>query len=142
MSTRCFRQVKAESQPHAHGIWIENIAGMLRIAADPSTIDDAQVDRSVTVKEAAHLLGCDEGTVRRLLAAGELSGHRVGLKKRGVRIYLSSVRSYREGNRIDRSKRKDEVDHQTKRKHVRTVTAQHKEAIAGLKALGIILEPR
>lgn len=116
---------------------------MLRAAADPASIDDAEVDRSVTVKEASVLLGCDESTVRRLLDAEELDGHRVGLKRRGVRVSLSSIQRYRQRNSISGQKQNSPpADSRKKASCRQSVTAEHKEAMAFLKGLGIRFDPR
>lgn len=69
---------------------------------------EAAADESVTVAAAARRLGCATSTVRELLEAGELRGHRVGKHRggkapRGVRVKLSSVADYERRNAIGRT---------------------------------------
>jgi len=52
--------------------------------------------RSVRVVRVAEALDMPASQVRRLVAAGELEGHRVG--KRGIRIYEDSLDEYRRRN--------------------------------------------
>jgi excisionase family DNA binding protein len=53
-------------------------------------------DRSVGVAEAATMLGCDPATVRRMVRAGVLPAHRVGVRGRGVRITVRAIEAHRE----------------------------------------------
>lgn len=71
---------------------------MLRLALTDASQDD-DTEESVTVAEAARRLGCAGSTVRELLDAGQLSGHRVGKfvagkAPRGVRVHASSIKAY------------------------------------------------
>lgn len=71
---------------------------MLRLAQTDATHDD-DIEESVTVAEAARRLGCATSTVRELLDAGQLIGHRVGKfvkgkPPRGVRVHASSIKAY------------------------------------------------
>ncbi|WP_081504514.1 helix-turn-helix domain-containing protein [Magnetospirillum molischianum] len=115
----------------------------LRLASDPADTDSQPLDRSITVKDAAALLGCDDSTVRRLLEAGEFEGHRIGVKKRGVRIYLSSVQMYRERNALAKQP-KNRSSESTRSPPHRSpaTTAEHKEAMAFLKSIGVRFSPR
>ena len=47
--------------------------------------------RYVTLAQAAEYLGCHEKTVRRLIAAGKLTGYRIG--QRMIRVDLNEVDS-------------------------------------------------
>lgn len=69
---------------------------MLRLAHTEPEPDDF-TEESVTVAEAARRLGCAPSTVRALLDAGELTGHRVGKceSPRGVRVHAAAVRRYK-----------------------------------------------
>jgi len=61
------------------------------------TPDDEHTEESVTVAEAARRLGCGPSTVRALILAGELTGHRVGKcsNPRGVRVHVAAIRHYK-----------------------------------------------
>lgn len=77
---------------------------MLRLALTDASQDD-DTEESVTVAEAARRLGCAGSTVRELLDAGQLSGHRVGKfvegkAPRGVRIHASSIKAYQRRHTI------------------------------------------
>lgn len=70
---------------------------MLRAALPPTDVEE--VDESVTIAEAARRLGCATSTVRELLDARQLSGHRVGKfvdgkSPRGIRVHASSIKAY------------------------------------------------
>jgi excisionase family DNA binding protein len=78
---------------------------MLRLAHTEELELDDDTEESVTVTEAARRLGCDPSTVRELLNAGELTGHRVGkfaghrqgkaASPRGVRVHVAAIRRYK-----------------------------------------------
>lgn len=106
---------------------------------DCSTANDA-LDSSVAVNVAARLLGCDQSTVRVLLNAGQLKGHRVGkgLNPRGVRVHLASIHDYISRNAIGVIADNDNTaaDRPEQRRGART-TAEHDEAIARLRAWGV-----
>lgn len=77
---------------------------MLRLAHTDGSQDDG-TEESVTVAEAARRLGCAGSTVRELLDAGQLSGHRVGKfakgkAPRGVRVHASSIKAYQRRNGV------------------------------------------
>lgn len=91
---------------------------------------------SARVSRVAEILDCDEGDVRRLLDQGKLEGHRKG--KRGIRVYLDSVRYYQEGapfvpTRIPRGSLET-----FKRRPAAASTAAHLSAMASLRAKGIV----
>lgn len=76
----------------------------LRLALTDAIPDD-DTDESVTVAEAARRLGCATSTVRELLDARQLSGHRIGKfakgkAPRGVRVHASSIRAYQRRNGV------------------------------------------
>lgn len=88
---------------------------------------------SARVKHVAALLDCDDSQIRRLIDSGDLEAHRIG--KRGIRVYLDSVETYRErgsiaptGNRMQY--RKPKLSQAT-----RIATAA---ALADLRADGIV----
>lgn len=77
---------------------------MLRLALTDASQDD-DTEESVTVAEAARRLGCATSTVRELLDAGQLSGHRVGKfvkgkAPRGVRVHAASIKAYQRRNGV------------------------------------------
>jgi excisionase family DNA binding protein len=72
------------------------MTGRPHIVALPAAI--AAERASARVKHVAALLDCDESQVRRLIESGELEAHRIG--KRGVRVYMDSVDTYRERRAI------------------------------------------
>ena len=115
---------------------------MLRRASSAAEINDLPIDQSVTVKMAAMLLGCDESTVRRLLDAEELTGHRIGVKLGGVRVYLSSIVNYRERNAIGGTAGKSRREKAPAKPRHQEQTVEHKEAMAYLKGLGLRFNPR
>jgi excisionase family DNA binding protein len=89
---------------------------------------------AVTVRRAGEILGCGDTTVRALLRAGELEGHRVGKSgtPNGVRIELQSVLDYKarhatggEALPVERRRRRHES------------TPSYREALARAKALGL-----
>ncbi|MGE0719220.1 MAG: helix-turn-helix domain-containing protein [Alphaproteobacteria bacterium] len=95
---------------------------MLRLAADPA---DAP-RRMVSIATVADLLAVDRSTVRKLLGRGKLEGAKVG---RVVRIYVDSVSAYQQGQRIGG----EDAEAAPAR---RRATAQHREAVAFLDAIG------
>ena len=110
-----------------------------RSASDCSTATEA-LSGSVTVTVAARLLGCDQSTVRVLLNAGQLKGHRVGkgLNPRGVRVHLASIHDYISRNAIGAIADNDNAaaDRPVLRQSARK-TAEHDEALARLRAWGV-----
>ncbi len=93
------------------------------------------IRHSARVKTVAAILDQDESQVRRLIAKGDLEGHRTG--KRGVRIYLDSVRRYQERNRIDPNKSRTEKG-LAKSPRARNCAAAHQTAMAKLRARGLV----
>jgi len=73
-----------------------------RAPARATCSDDAYAGprQSARVRRVSQLLDCDESQVRRLVADGELEGHRVG--KRGIRIFLASVLEYQQRQTMPR----------------------------------------
>ena len=51
---------------------------------------------SMTIKEAATALGCSVGTIRNLIARGNLTAVRDGGEYRNTRIVADGVRAYRD----------------------------------------------
>ncbi|CAO3406261.1 helix-turn-helix domain-containing protein [Azospirillum largimobile] len=108
----------------------------VRAALDPASMPPIiGVERSITVAEAAHTMGADESTVRKLVRQKELQGYRLG--KRGVRVYVSSIRDYQERQRLQGPG----VATKAAPAHRRAPTPAHREAVAQLAALGIMVTP-
>lgn len=106
--------------------------------ADAKRAEKVDAEESITVAVAARRLGCATSTVRALLDAGELSGHRVGkgAEPRGVRVHADSIRAYKQRRAV--------------RGKPAPTPAQHQRAVLGLpqydatrrlREMGVILEP-
>lgn len=110
-----------------------------RLRPPPST-STTPLDDAVTVDVSARLLGCDQSTVRVLLNAGQLAGHRVGkgLNPRGIRIHVSSIHDYISRNVVGQVADNDNVEPEkaTKRRNARR-SVEHDEAVARLRAWGV-----
>lgn len=74
----------------------------------------------------------EDGQVRKLVAAGELEGHRAG--KRGIRIYEDSVEDYRRRNQLGP---RDPEPAQPRPQRKRGPSAAAREAMAALKSFGV-----
>lgn len=94
----------------------------------------------MTVDVAARLLGCDQSTVRVLLNAGQLAGHRVGkgLNPRGIRIHVSSIHGYMSRNAVGQIADNDNTlsEKSTTRRNARR-SVEHDVAVARLRAWGV-----
>jgi excisionase family DNA binding protein len=110
---------------------------MVRAALKP----EPGPEDSITVNDAARRLCCDHTTVRALLRAGELSGHRVGKAKTpgGVRVKLWSVIEYEERNAIGGQPPEAANDAPARRPRRRDPNPAHGEAMAYLRSIGIDL---
>lgn len=126
---------------------------------EPQTLEDARVvveeqrvtlRPSVTVAKAAHDLSCDESTVRALLRAGDLEGHRIGkgmcrkksgkkIDPRGVRVFIDSIAAYQRRHTL-RDSEAGEVDGVAPppQRRRRALTGPQAEAIAFLQKRGVI----
>jgi excisionase family DNA binding protein len=95
-------------------------------------------EASITVDQAARLLGCDPSTVRRMLKRRRLTGHRVGLgdEPNAVRVHLASVRAYKRRHEIGGD---PEVPKPAKPARTPKAAdgAEYREALAYLKAAGV-----
>lgn len=109
----------------------------LRVAAIPPLAPSPipGIERAITVAAAAAEMGADESTVRKLLLDDQLRGYRLG--KRGVRIYVSSIRDYQERQTLDGKGTKPAPPPRPKA----PPTPAHREAVATLESLGIIRPP-
>lgn len=90
-------------------------------------------DRGITVKEAAHRIGCDESHIRDLLhVTGGLTGYYDG---RRLRVHLSSVLAYQMAEPIvPKAAKRGEPAPVPKAK----LGAEYREAIAYLGKLGLL----
>lgn len=108
----------------------------LRPAMDPQAIEaQSRLERSLRVSEAAEILAVDETTVRDLLRAGLLRGHRVGVSGRGIRIYASSIDEYRQAQDLRPVTARGAPRPAAPKR--RKPNAAHAEAMAFLASLGI-----
>lgn len=104
----------------------------LRLAEDPAAAEGLPCLRqSIRLQRAAALLDCDPSHVRQLLKAGHLEGHRIG--KRGIRIYVDSLRAYQEARPLAVSRQAAGSDKPPPRPRA---GAGHRQATAALKAWG------
>jgi len=94
-------------------------------------------DPSIMVAEAASLLGCNQSTVRALLNAGRLAGHRVGkgANPRGVRVRMASVKEYIARHAVGQIADNDNGAPTARRSAPRT--AEHEAAVARLRTWGV-----
>jgi excisionase family DNA binding protein len=101
---------------------------------------------SVSVQEAAQLLGYDDSTVRRLLDSGDLQGFRGGRRVRGgratkrrvLRVYLDSIAQHQRAGDIGATP--EAIDRPTakqRRPRVGDTTPSHRAAMAVLAAAGV-----
>lgn len=98
-------------------------------------IDPALLPRpSARVATVAELLDCDPGDIRRLIREGELETH--GKGKRGLRIYLDSVRDY-QVRRVRRARPRSPSAGAPHRRGPASTSA-HLAAMASLRAKGIV----
>lgn len=106
---------------------------MLRPAADPAMAPDlpAPLGRSVRVAEAAAILACDPSTVRKMVRAGLLQGHRVGARGGGLRVTLASIEAHRAGTATAAQPRAPAPA-------TPPLPAAHRAALAELHALGLL----
>lgn len=102
----------------------------LAIALDPASAPRP----SARVATVAELLDCDQGDVRRLVRLGELEAH--GKGKRGIRVFLDSVRAYQDRHSRPAMGRPSQPIH-TRRRIAPASTASYRAALAGLKAKGL-----
>jgi excisionase family DNA binding protein len=89
------------------------------------------VRESARVATVAHLLDCDQSTVRRMVASGSFETHQVG--KRGIRIFLDSVAEYQAAKSKLATPRMDNPQ-----VRARAPRAAHATALAALRESGIL----
>lgn len=111
---------------------------MLRLV---TPIIDEDVDVAVTVDEAARILGCSSMTVRELVQKRRLAGHRVGtgVKPRGVRVSLASLKAYKERHAIGGTDGgTTTANDEPAPRRWRSSSPAHREAVARARAIGIL----
>lgn len=89
---------------------------------------------SAKVRTIARLLEVDDSHVRRLVDEGELEAHRIG--KRGLRVYLESVRDWQE--RMARARGPAGGKRAIARSRTAATGAAHRNAEAQLRREGIL----
>jgi excisionase family DNA binding protein len=97
-----------------------------------AAVPAAFVRPSARVIRVMELLDVDESTVRRLIDRGEIEAHGVG--KRGIRVYLDSVRDYQDARAIPPKGGKPKL----KAQRSDVARAAHRGAEAALRKSGII----
>jgi len=103
-------------------------------------MDEPDDLNSVTVAEAARRLGCATSTVRELLGANQLSGHRVGKfvagkAPRGVRVHASSIKAYQRRHIVGGQVR--ETPAAPARPSRSQATAEAREVLDRLRKMGV-----
>lgn len=99
-------------------------------------LDPASAPRpSARVATVAELLDCDQGDVRRLVRSGELEAH--GKGKRGIRVFLDSVRAYQDRQSRPAMTGPASLIHKP-RARAAASTARFRAAMAGLAAKGLV----
>lgn len=106
---------------------------MLRSLA--TVLNEPPVRPSARVARVARLLDEAPSQVRRMLARGDLQGHKTG--KRGVRIYLDSVTAWQEGHPLGGAKSVKPVEKPAPTM-TRATRAAHHQAVAHLRDLGLV----
>jgi len=97
----------------------------------------SQARESARVARVAAILDESPSQIRRMLARGDLEGHRTG--KRGVRIYLDSVADWQAGHALGKpQKAVQKPDGKAKAPMSRATRAAHGHAMASLQALGLV----
>lgn len=106
---------------------------MLRLAKS----DWLKAEISITVADAAAILGADESTVRSLARCEAIEGHRVGKSDdnpAGIRVNLQSVLNYKARHTIRGIAPTDKP--QPVRRRRREASASYREAMVALRAMG------
>lgn len=96
-------------------------------------------EESITVAEAARILGANESTVRELVRTEVLDGHRVGKtddNPTGIRVNLQSVRNYKARHQVRRGDDRQEPAPLPRRPRRREASASLREAMVALRAMG------
>lgn len=104
----------------------------LRIACNPNDAPE-KIRPSVTVASAAEAVHADPSTIRKLIKAKKLEGHRVG--KRGIRVYEDSIAAYQRERPLNASPAND-AGRLPARKPAKS--AAHREAVAFLAGHNLI----
>lgn len=99
-------------------------------------LDPASAPRpSAKVATVAEMLDCDQGDVRRLVKAGEIEAH--GKGKRGIRVFLDSVRGYQDRQTKAATGSRQGLIHKPKAR-AQASSARFRAAMAGLSAKGLV----
>lgn len=104
----------------------------LRIASDPNDAPE-QIRPSVTVASAAEAIQADPSTIRKLIKAKRLEGHRVG--KRGIRVYEDSLAAYQRAAPLNAGAANDAAPRPARKP---ANSAAHREAVAFLAGLNLV----
>lgn len=111
----------------------------LRLASDPAIADLVAMGKlrpSIPIEAAAAAISVDESWARKLLAAGELEGHKVGT--RAIRVYVDSIEAYQKGHPLGGRRR--ESAPRSRPEPRRLEHAGHREAVAALMEAGALAQ--
>jgi len=118
-----------------------SLAGLTMSSPALPVVEEADpgFERSISVATASAALDTDHSTIRKMLRAGEVSGHRIGTGKirGGVRIYAWSIRAYQERNAIGGSPEPRSAPTRPRRRSL-----QQTEAAAYLRKVGVLPQDR
>lgn len=101
-----------------------------------AVIDTPVIRPSASVNAVAAMLGDVPSQIRRMLARGDLEGHRQG--KRGVRVYLDSVEAWQRDNPITPVKSAKKAAPPAPKPLSGATRAAHRHAVAHLQGLGLV----
>lgn len=105
---------------------------LVRLVVDAGDIEKLHRP-SVRIATAAQIIDVDIATAYRLAYAGVIEGHRIG--KRGIRIFLDSLRAYQEENPIAKKPLKTQASDAPKQKWQRP---EHWQSMAFLQQSGVL----
>jgi excisionase family DNA binding protein len=84
----------------------------------------------------AKQLGADPSQIRRMIDAGDLEAHRLGIC--GIRVYLDSVAAWQAANAVKAKKAKGRKAPQPLPAPTRAAQAAHRQAVASLQSMGLV----
>lgn len=103
----------------------------------PLTMEvEPEIRPSARVRTVARLLDDEPSQIRRMLARGDLEGHREG--KRGVRIFLDSVAAWQARGTFKPKESPGKDAPPPPKSRSRATQAAHRQAVSLLQDLGIM----
>lgn len=97
---------------------------------------EPEIRPSARVSTVARLLDDEPSQIRRMLARGDLEGHREG--KRGVRIFLDSVAAWQARGTLKPTKSPEKDRPTPPPPRSRATQAAHRHAVSLLQDLGVM----